>query len=117
MTTEVQTTVSTAAQVILAIIPIVGIIMGSVVMFVYLAGSFSVRRQMIEKGISQKNPFDLDTFSLFAGLLCSSIGVALVIFFLVKEGASYGLLGGLIPFAIGFGLIFFYVIRLKVKKQ
>ena len=94
----------------------VGIIMGSVVMFVYLAGSFNVRRMMIEKGLTQKNPFDLDTFSLFAGLLCASIGIVLILFFVIKEGFSYGILGGLIPFAIGFGLILFYVLRNKVQK-
>ena len=108
---------SRAAQVIVTIIPIVGIVMGSVVIFFYMLYNHREKILMIEKGVVQKNNFDIDTYSLFAGIVLFGVGICLTIFFLIKEGASYGALGGIIPVSIGLSLIVFFIIRLYLNDK
>ena len=108
---------STAAQVIVSIIPIVGIVMGCTVIFFYLLWSFKLKVHMIEKGIYTKTPFDMETFSLMAGLVLFILGLILVFFFLVKDGFSYGVLSGLIPAAIGLSLLIYVRIIYKLKSK
>ena len=102
---------SNVAQVIIAIIPIVGIFMGSVVIFFYLLWNHRRRIMLIKAGLYKKPEFDLLSFSLLAGLLLSVVGLALTVFLAIVVGANYGLLGGLIPLSIGTGLLIFYGIK------
>lgn len=102
---------STVVQVMVTIIPIVGIVMGSVVAFFYLLWRHKQRLLMIEKGIPPHQVFDLSNFSLLAGLLNVAVGLTLFIFFVVKEGGSYSTLGGLVPLAVGISLLVFFVMR------
>jgi hypothetical protein len=108
---------SAAAQVIVTIIPIVGIFMGCGVVFFYLLWSYKAKRALIEKGQYKRPEFDIDTFSLFAGLLLSGIGVSLVVFFFVKSGFGYGILSGLIPLSAGISLVLFFVLRVVMRKR
>lgn len=108
---------STAAQVIISIIPIVGIVMGSGVIFFYLLWNFKNKRLMIEKGFIDTRTFDLHAFSLFAGLILFSIGFSLVFFFVLKEGLNYGVLSGLIPLSVGISLIVFFLIRNRMNRK
>lgn len=108
---------STAAQVIIAIIPIVGIVMGSAVVFFYLLWDHKRKTLLIQAGQYAKPTFDLLSFSLLAGLLLSSVGVALTFFLAVTVGASFGLLGGIIPLAIGIGLLAFYGIKQGTRRS
>lgn len=108
---------SAAAQVIVTVIPIVGIVMGCIVFYLYLYWNHKQKMHMIDKGIVRRNLFDLDSFSLFAGLVLLATGASLVVFFVIKEGFSYGVLSGLIPFSIGLSLIVFFIIRIKVFKR
>jgi len=102
---------SIAAQTIIAIIPIVGIVMGSVVIFFYLLWNHRRRIMLIKAGHYARPEFDLLSFSLLAGLLLSIVGLALTVFLAIVIGANYGLLGGLIPLSIGAGLLAFYGIK------
>jgi hypothetical protein len=102
---------STAAQVIISIIPIVGIVMGSVVIFFYLLWNHRQRSLLIKAGQYNRREFDFKSFSLLAGLLLSSVGIALTVLLSIIEGASYGLLGGIIPLSMGVGLIAHYLIK------
>ena len=102
---------SSAAQVIIAIIPIVGIFMGSVVVFFYLLWHHRRRMLMIKAGQYKKPDFDLLSFSLLTGLLLLSVGISLTIFLIVMKNAGYGLLGGIIPLSIGIGLLAYYIIK------
>jgi len=103
---------SAAAQVIVSIIPIVGIVMGSVVIFFYLLWNYRRRTLLIKAGHYSRPDFNLLTFSLLSGLLLSSVGIALTVFLSVAvERVSYGLLGGIIPLAVGAGLLIFYIIK------
>ena len=100
-----------AAQIIVSIIPIVGIVMGSVVAFFYLLWSHREKVRLIERGLFEQRRLDLDTFCLLAGLLLLAVGAVLSVLFIVVEGASYALLGGLIPFAAGISLLLFFMLR------
>ena len=102
---------SAAAQVIIAIIPIVGIVMGSVVIFFYLLWYHKRRTLLIKAGHYDPPKFDFLSFSLLTGLLLAAVGVTLTVFLIVAMGVSYGLLGGLIPLACGIGLLTYYGIK------
>ena len=100
-----------AAQIIIAIIPIVGIVMGSVVIFFYLLWNHRRRTLLIKAGQYGRPNFDLCSFSLLSGLLLSSVGIALTVFLSIVEGNTYGLLGGIIPLSMGIGLLAYYVLK------
>ena len=102
---------SSAAQVIISIIPIVGIVMGSVVIFFYLLWNHKRRTLLIKAGQFKRPDFDLLTFSLLAGLLLVTVGLALTVFLAIALGVNFGLLGGIIPLSIGIGLLVYYGIK------
>ena len=110
-------TTSSAAQVIISIIPIVGIFMGSVVVFFYLLWYHKRKIMLIKAGQFQRPDFDLLTFSLLAGLLLSTVGLALTVFLAISLGINFGLLGGIIPLAVGVGLLFYYGIKRSDKRH
>jgi hypothetical protein len=100
-----------AAQILVAIIPIVGIVMGAVLAFFYLLWSHREKVRLIERGLYEAPKSDLDAFCLLSGLVLVSVGVVLTILFVVIEGLSYSILGGLIPLAIGGSFLAFYGMR------
>ena len=102
---------SSAAQVIISIIPIVGIVMGSMVIFFYLRWAHKRKTLLIQAGQYRRPHFDLMSFSLLSGLLLNSVGIALTVLLIITDGASYGLLGGIIPLSTGIGLTAYYVIK------
>ena len=106
---------SSAAQVIISIIPIVGIVMGSVVVFFYLLWNHKRRTLLIKAGQFQRPDFDLLTFSLLTGLLLGSVGLALTVFLAIAVGVNFGLLGGIIPLSLGTGLLVYYGIKRSDK--
>ena len=108
---------SAAAQVIIAVIPIVGIVMSSVVAFFYLLWNLRRRIMLIKAGHYNRPDFDLLSFSLLAGLLLGSVGVSLTILLIIVEGASYGVLGGIIRLSMGIGLLVYYGIRRGDRAQ
>lgn len=99
---------SPAAQVIIATIPIVGIVIGGTVVFFSLLWRHNEKKLQIKAGTYQHEQFDLKTYSLFIGLLLVSVGAALTIFFVATEGLHTALLGGLLPLCAGIGLLAFY---------
>ena len=102
---------SAAAQVIIAVIPIVGITVGAVVVIFYLLWAHRRRTLLIKAGHYRRPEFDLFSFSLLAGLLLFSVGLALTVFLTVMTGATYGLLGGIIPLSMGTGLLAYHFIK------
>jgi hypothetical protein len=108
---------SAAAQVLIAVIPIVGIVVGSAVIFFYLLWNHRQKTLLIKAGQYKKQEFDLYSFSLLSGLLLSTVGTALTILLSIIEGASYGLLGGIIPMSLGIGLIIHYAIKRREKRN
>lgn len=106
-----------AAQVLIAIIPIVGIVMGAVVVFFWLLWRHREVVRQINAGSYSRPVFNLPVFSLLAGLLLTGIGCVLSLLFFVIEGVSYTLLGGLIPFAMGLSLLAYYYVTRNERKQ
>ena len=102
---------SSAAEVIIAIIPIVGIVLGSAVAFFYLLWNHKRKMLLIKAGQNSRGDFDLLSFSLLTGLLLASVGISLTVFLAIAKGASYGLLGGIIPLSLGVGLLIYHGIR------
>jgi hypothetical protein len=96
-----------AAQIIITIIPIVGIVAACVVLFLYILLQHRQAVRMIEKGTFQRRSINLYDFCLLSGIVLLALGATLSIFFVVMEGFTYSLLGGLIPLAIGGGFITF----------
>jgi phosphotransferase system glucose/maltose/N-acetylglucosamine-specific IIC component len=108
-------TTSTAAQVIISIIPIVGIVMGATVVFFYLLWNHKRKMLLIQVKHYDSPKFDLLSFSLLTGLLLSSVGIALTVFLAIALGVNFGLLGGIIPLSIGVGLLIYYGIKRSDK--
>ena len=108
---------SAAAQVLIAVIPIVGIVMGAVVVFFYLLWRYRQRTLLIKAGHYSRPDFDLVSFSLLTGLLLGSVGLTLTIFLAVVTGPTYGLLGGIIPLSMGIGLLAYYVIKRRERAK
>ena len=99
---------SPAAQLMITIIPIVGIVTGSAVVFFFLLWNHKQRMAQIERGVEPGQLIDLRTFSLLLGILSTAVGVVLSLFQLLAGQRGYGLLGGLIPLAVGIGFLAFY---------
>lgn len=108
---------SAAAQVLVTVIPIVGIVMGAAVLFFFLLWQHKQKVLLIEKDLYKKTEFDLTTFSLFSGLVLTSIGASLVVFFVILEGFTYPVLGGLIPLSLGVSLLVFFTVRVTTGKD
>jgi hypothetical protein len=88
---------SSAAQVVIAVIPIVGIVMGSVVAFFYLLWYHKRRTLLIKAGQYHKPNFDLLSFSLLTGLLLTTVGVSLTIFWPLSGAPGMVFWGGSSP--------------------
>ena len=99
---------SPAAQVIFALIPIVGITIGGVIIFFALLWIHHEQKQRIKSGEKSKINYNFKAATLLIGLLLTGMGAMLSIFFTLLDGISPELLGGLIPFTIGICLLLFY---------
>ena len=108
-------TTSPAAQLIIAIIPIVGIVIGGAVIFFSLLWRHSEKKLQIKTGTYQKEQFNFKVYSLLIGLLLLFVGLVLTVFFALVNGATHALLGGLIPFALGVSLLVFYKLNPDFK--
>lgn len=108
---------SSAAQVIVSLVPIVGISIGGIIIFFYLLWHHHEVKLQIKMGTFVQRTFDLKTFSLLTGMLLVSVGVILSVIFAIVDGISYALLGGLIPMFIGIALIVFYKVNPDFHKK
>lgn len=108
---------SHSAQVIIALIPIVGIAIGGIILFFYLLWTHHEAKLKIRTGVYKKTEFDLKTFSLLVGILLIGLGIILTLLFALIDGLSYALLGGLIPFIVGVCLIIFYKVNPNFKQK
>jgi hypothetical protein len=101
------TITSSAAQVIISIIPIVGIVTGGTVVFFYLLWRHREISLQIKLGQTPKK-LNLRLFALLSGILLLCVGAVLTAIFVFLAGLSFMLLGGLIPLALGIGFIVFF---------
>ncbi|MDR3312632.1 MAG: hypothetical protein LBS64_05820 [Spirochaetaceae bacterium] len=106
-----KTFVSPAAQILISVTPIVGIVIGGVVIFFYLLWRHREISLQIKTGTYRENGFKLRLFALLTGLLLMGVGFVLTVVIILVSGVSYTLLGGLIPSGLGIGLLVFYRLR------
>lgn len=97
-----------AAQVIISLVPIVGIAFSAIVIFFALLWRHHEIKLRISKDSYNPPKFNWSLFSLFSGLCLIGVGVSISIVFLIISGITYGLLGGIIPLVLGIMFLVFY---------
>ncbi|PIE97411.1 MAG: hypothetical protein CR988_08015 [Treponema sp.] len=99
-----------AAQILIAILPIVAVVLGTVLVFFVFLWKHNEIMCQIKTGIYRPVHFNIKAFSLLVGILLTSVGLVLSIVFLTIEGTGYVLLGGFIPLSLGIGMLIFFAI-------
>ena len=115
-TTRQWPRLGSAAQVLIASIPIVAVALLAVLTFFFILWDYKKHRFMIERGITPK-PRNIDDKLLLIGIVSLFVGIGLLVFFSLKTGLSNSLLGGIIPTASGMGIITYYILIQQVKKN
>ena len=110
-----MTQTSPAAQVIISLVPVIGIVFSALVIFFAILWKHTETKLRISKNTYNPPVFDWKIFSLFAGLCLVGVGFAISLVFIYISGISYVLLGGLIPFILGIMLLVFYKMVSNVK--
>lgn len=106
-----QIVASEPAQVIVSIIPIVGIAIGGFILFFYMLWHHHEIKLQIKTGTFVPKKFNLKVFSLLAGFILTGVGLMLSLVFSIADGFTYSILGGLIPFITGVSFLLFYKIN------
>ncbi|MBX7056711.1 MAG: hypothetical protein K1X75_01505 [Leptospirales bacterium] len=100
---------SEAGQVLLALVPLLGVVFGCTLIFFFFLWQYRIRRELIRSG--QYAPVfvsNIRVLSLLIGLLAVFCGLPMTILFFLIEGVSYALLGGVLPLFAGIGFMLFY---------
>lgn len=95
-------------RLVLYLVPNIGIIFGTTLLFFLFQWWHKQKMALIHSGQYKPWSFDIRLYSFFLGLLLTFTGFALSFVFILVLGRSMAMLGGLIPFAIGLGLLTFY---------
>lgn len=106
-----------AAQIIISIIPIVGIIFFAALIFFALLWHHRETSLRIKNGTEAPKRFNLRTYVLLVGLCLIGVGLALTLLFGLMAKISWELLGGLVPLFIGIALVIFYKINPDFKND
>jgi hypothetical protein len=105
---------SETAQVIIAIVPLVSVIVLGILTFFFMLWDHQKRMIIIQKGGTPPSRRIEDKLFLL-GIVALFIGVGLTVFFIIYNGLSPSLLGGIIPTTAGLGIITAYVIIYKKR--
>ena len=109
---------STAAQNLISIVPLLGIIAGAVIFFFYLLWRYKLQKELIKQGTYKSSLGKrVRVTSLLIGFVATLAGIPMTILFIIIDGASYTLLGGLIPLFTGLGLLLFYFFSILTIKD
>lgn len=106
-----SSTLTPAAQIIISLIPLSGIIFTTVLIFFALLWHHHEIKMLILKGLYTPKKFNLKAFSLLSGLCLIGTGLVLTVLFALLTGMSWALLSGLLPLAIGIALTLFSFIN------
>ncbi len=104
-----------AAQILIASLPMVAVVLLAVLSFFYLLWDYRKNRLIIEKGgtpVSKK----INEKLLLIGVVALFVGIGLLVFFALYTGLSNSLLGGIVPTTAGLGIITFYAFINRIKK-
>jgi phosphate/sulfate permease len=97
------------AQVIIAIVPLVSVIVLGILSFFFMLWDHQKRMIIIQKGGTPPSR-KINEKLLLLGIVALFIGVGLTVFFIIYNGLSPSLLGGIIPTTAGLGIITAHVI-------
>lgn len=106
-----SSTLTPAAQVIISLIPLTGIIFTTVLIFFALLWHHHETKMLILKGLYTPKKFNLNAFSLLAGLCLIGTGLVLTVLFALLSGLTWALMSGLLPLATGIALTVFSFIN------
>ena len=112
-----DTALTPAAQVIIAIIPVVGIAIGGILVFFAILWHHHEVKQRIAMGTYTPFKFNFRAFSLLTGLLLVGVGLVLTAMFALLEGMCYALLGGVVPLVLGIMLLLFFKLNPDFKQD
>lgn len=112
-----MTSLTPAAQVLLSLIPIVGIVASAVILFFAILWRHRENKLRMIQHTYKEPKINLQVFSLLTGLCLTGIGIVLTIIFALIQGLSYALLGGLVPLALGIMFIIFYNLNPNFKNN
>ena len=105
---------SGAGDILLSLVPMIGIIFGTTLLFFYFYWQYQQKKELIRHDQYVPPGFDRwRSVCLLIGCLSSVIGMAMSVLFLLLSGISPALFGGLVPFAVGIGFLFFYFLSYK----
>ncbi len=104
-----------SAQVLIASLPMVAIILLAVLSFFFILWDYRKNRLIIEKG-GTPVPRRIDEKLILIGIVSLFVGAGLLVFFALKTGLSNSLLGGIIPTMAGLGIITYYSVFHRIKK-
>ena len=102
---------SNGYKIVLFLVPIFGIVFGSVLISVIAYFWYKQRLEIIKAGLYKPSGFNFRVYSFFVGLILTFTGIALSIVFIVVLGNSLAMLGGVIPLAIGLSLLTYYKVQ------
>lgn len=100
---------SEASQVLLSLVPVLGVVLGCTLLFFFFLWQYRIRRELIRTG--QYTPVfvtNIRVLSLLIGLLAIFSGLPMTVLFYLLEGVSYALLGGVLPLFAGIAFLLFY---------
>lgn len=106
-----------AAQVIMSLFPIIGVVMATFLLFFYILWNHKQKVILIRQGFYAPSKLDFLNICLLSGILLLILGLALTIFFIFIKRRDYTLLLGLLPFSIGLSLLIYYKIAIKNKDK
>ena len=105
-----------AAQVILSIVPIVGIAFAAIIVFFALLWRHREIKARIRTEQYIPPVYDWQAFSLLIGLCLCGVGLVLTVMFILLNGFTWTLLGGLIPLVLGLAVLIFYKLNPSFHK-
>lgn len=106
-----------AAQIIMSLFPIIGVIMATFLLFFYILWHHKQKILLIKTGMYKPSKMDFLNICLLSGILLLTLGSALVIFFISIKRRDYTLLLGLLPLSIGLSLLIYYKVSNKTKRK
>ncbi len=106
-----------AAQVIMSLFPIIGVVMATFLLFFYILWHHKQTVMLIRQGGYAPSKLDFLNICLLSGILLSVLGIALTVFFIIIKRRDHTLLIGLLPFSIGLSLLIYYKIASKNREK
>ncbi len=103
-----SSTMSPAAEILVSLIPIVGIFFGAVVVFFALLWRHREIKQKIAQGNYSPTKYNFKALVLLVGIFLTIVGSILTLMFIILHGLSWAALGGLMPLSTGISLLIFY---------